>query len=282
MKKNFTLKNGFGKNSMFKSLIVATLFSFLFFMGCYEWKTIIQPDYATVNSYFDVFLSAHDDGNPDNDWTNPDLHDYGLFGGMRPDSWTVRDSIPFTIICTNPEYNNSGILLWSADRSQTLEDSIPSPNGYYWWGAATSAEASLIYFDSLYLEPRIYTGSVPGNYFLRYSIGDIDYWERNPADDVSDPIPITLIDNTGIDEFLSSSNITLYPNPASEYLNIDVNIYRNELIVCEIYDITGKMIYNQEITSKSTRINITDLSQGIYFVNLRNGESEKSHKILVK
>ena len=151
MKKNFTLKNGFGKNSMFKSLTVATLFSFLFFMGCYEWKTIIQPDYATVNSYFDVFLSAHDDGNPDNDWTNPDLHDYGLFGVMLPDSWTVGDSIPFTIICTNPEYNNSGILLWSADRSQTLEDSIPSPNGYYWWGAATSAEASLIYFDSLYV-----------------------------------------------------------------------------------------------------------------------------------
>ena len=132
------------------------------------------------------------------------------------------------------------------------------------------------------MEPRIYTGSTPGNYFLRYSIGDIDYWDRNPADDVSDPIPITLIDNTGIDEFLSSSNITLYPNPASEYFNIDINIYRNELIVCDIYDITGKIIYNQEITSKSTRINIPDLSQGIYFVNLRNGESEKSHKILVK
>ncbi len=282
MKRNSTLQNGFTKDTALKSLIVVTLFSFMFFMGCYEWRTIIQPDSATVNSYFDVFLSAADDGNPDNDWTNPDLHDYGLFGVMLPDGWTVQDSIPFNIICTNPEYNNSGILVYSAARSQTLEDSIPSPSGYYWWGSATSAEASLVFFDSLYIEPRIYTGGIPGNYFLRYSIGDIDYWDRNPADDVSDPIPITLIDNTGVDELLSATNITMYPNPASDFLTIDINRYKNELIALEMYNMMGKLVYNQDITSRNTKINVSEMAQGIYFINLKNGEAEKSHKIIIK
>jgi hypothetical protein len=281
MKKIFTLRKEFGKNSLIKGLIGVMLFTFMFFTGCYEWRTIIQPDTATINSYFDVFLSAQDDGNPDNDWTNPDLHDYGLFGVMLPDGWTVQDSIPFSIICTDPEYNNGGILIWSAERSQTLEDSIPAPAGYYWWGAATSAEASMVYFDSLYIEPRIYTGSTPGNYFLRYSIGDIDYWDRNPADDVSDPIPITLIDNTGVEELLSSTNVGYYPNPATDILNIEISRYNSELVEFALYDITGKLVIEQLITSKVTSINVADLPEGIYMANLKNGQTERTVKVLI-
>lgn len=269
------------KVTLVKSLVVIMLFSTLFWVGCYEWRTIIQPDTATVNTYFDVFLSAQDDGNPDNDWTNPDLHDYGLFGVMLPNGWTVKDSIPYTVICTDPSYNNSGILLYSETRSQTLNDSIPPPPGYYWWGSATATEASLVYFDSLYIEPRIYTGSQAGNYFLRYAIGDIDYWDRNPADDISDPIPITLIDNTGVDEFLSSDNITIFPNPVTNVLNIKFNRYNNELVEMEIFDLTGKIVHSSSIFSGITEFNVEHLENGVYFVRLNNGLTSKAHRIIV-
>ena len=280
-KKSTHLQSYNSKVTMIKGLVIVFLFSSLFFVGCYEWRNIIQPDSATVNSYFDVFVSAQDDGNPDNDWTNPDLVDYGLFGVMLPDGWTVQDSIPFSISCTNPEYNNSGILVYSAARSQTLEDSIPSPAGYYWWGAATSAEASMVFFDSLFFSPRIYTGSQEGDYFLRYAIGDVDYWDRNPADDISDPIPITLIDNTGVEEFLSESNVSLFPNPATNLLNIEFNNYGSELIEMEIFDITGKVLKKGQLTNSQSTINIEDFQKGIYFVKLINGETSESYKVVI-
>jgi hypothetical protein len=282
MKKFSTLLQSiYNKASLIKGLVIVFLFSMLFFVGCYEWRNIIQPDSATINSYFDVFVSAQDDGNPDNDWTNPDLVDYGLFGVMLPDGWTVQDSIPFTIGCTNPEYSNSGILVYSASRSQTLEDSIPSPDGYYWWGSATSSEASMVFFDSLSLSPRIFTGDQPGDYFLRYAIGDVDYWDRNPADDVSNPIPITLIDNTGINELLTESNVSLYPNPATNLLNIKFENYGNELIEMEIIDLTGKIVKQEQLTDNQSIINLEDLQRGIYFIKLINEQASSSHKIVL-
>jgi len=283
MKKKFTLVNGlFGKAFLTKGLVVVFLFSSLFLVGCYEWSSIFQPSSTTINSYFTVTLTAQDDGNPDNDWTNPDLVNYGLFGVMIPDGWDVQDSIPFNITCSDPSYDNSGILVYSAAHSQTLEDSIPSPNGYYWWGAVTADEASMVYFESLSFSPKIFTGDQEGEYFLRYAIGDMDYWDRNPADDVSDPMPIVVVDNTGIDEMLSVANISMYPNPVSDKLNIQFDSYQHEVINMEIIDLTGRIVKRGELLQQHNVIDLSDINQGVYFVRLSNGEVSNSRKILVK
>lgn len=283
MKKTSILfESVYSKAFLVKGLVFAFLFLSLFFVGCYEWRNIIQPESATINSYFDVFLSAHDDGNPDNDWTNPDLHDLGLFGVMIPDGWNVQDSIPFTIVCTDPSYTNSGILVYSLARSVTLEDSIPSPSGYFWWGSVTTEEASMIYFDSLYFSPRIFTNDVEGEFYLRYAIGDVDYWDRNPADDVSAPIPITIVDNTGIGEMLSKANISLYPNPVSNQLNIQFEEYGNEVVEMEIFDITGKIVKHGQLLGNRNRVDLESIEGGIYFVRLRNGKVSETFKIFVE
>lgn len=282
MKKKSTFIEGlYSKAILVKGLVIAFLFSSFLFVGCYEWGFIIQPDSATINSFFDVTLTAQDDGNPDNDWSNPDLIDYGLFGVMIPVGWDVDNNIPFNIVCSDPSYNNSGILVYNAAHSQTLEDSIPAPNGYYWWGAVTAEEASMIYFQSLSFTPRINTDGQIGQFFLRYAIGDKDYWDRNPADDVSAPMPITIVDNTGVTETLSQSNVLLYPNPVTNSLNINFNSYKNEVIQLEIIDVTGKVVKRERLTYQNNTIQTEDLEQGVYFVKLQNGEATSNHKILV-
>lgn len=282
MKISTLLKTCFTKTTSIKLLVVTFLFSVLFFAGCYEWRRILQPESATINSYFDVFVSAQDDGSPDNDWTNADLIDYGLFGVMIPDGWSVQDSIPFTIECTEAGYTNSGALVYSFSHSQTLEDSIGSPDGYHWWGAVTATEASMVYFDSLSFTPRIFTNDIPGEYFLRYAIGDMDYWDRNPADDVSDPISITIVDNTGVAELFSDENINFYPNPVENTLNINFTKYNSEVIDMKIIDITGKTVKQEMITNKLTTVNLSDFCNGMYFVELNNGNFNQSYKIIVK
>lgn len=269
------------KASLAKGLVAIFLFSALFMVGCYEWRIIIQPESAPVNSYFDVYLSAQDDGNPDNDWSNADLVDLGLFGVMIPVGWSVQDSIPFTIVCTDPSYNNDGILVYSPWRSQTLQDSIPAPAGYFWWGAQTAVEASMVYFDSLYIEPRIYTGSETGNFFVRYAIGDVDYWDRNPADDLSAPIPIEIYNPVGVNELLSEANTSIYPNPASDHLNIEFKKYKQQLVDMAIYDVQGRIVKQEILLQNTNQVNLAGLGQGIYFVMLKYGESFETHKIFI-
>ena len=282
MKRIFTLpKEITTKNAVMPTLAIL-LVSFLFFVGCYEWINIFQPEEVAVNSYFDVWLSAHDDGNPDNDWTNPDNHDIGLFGVMLPDGWTVQDSIPYFIKTTEPGYDNNGIVIHNDEHSQTLTDSIPPPPGYYWWGAKTDGEASLVYFDSLYLEPRIFTNDQTGNFALRYAIGDEDYWDRNPADDVSDPIPITVYDPTGKKEIFAETNISIYPNPAVEYFTVNFENYLNQVIELSITDMTGKTVMVKKLYQNKNQIQIGDLTRGMYFINLQSGSDKITKKIIVK
>jgi hypothetical protein len=283
MKKVSTLfKNFNSKTSLVKGLAVVFFFSSIFFVGCYEWRRIIQPDSATINSYFDVFVSAQDDGSPDNDWTNADLVNNGIFGVMIPDGWSVKDSIDYNIVCTEEGYSNSGILVHDAIYSQMLEDSIPSAEGYFWWGAITNTEASMVYFDSLYFSPRIFTGDVAGDYHLRYSIGDMDYWDRNPNQDLSDPLTISIIDNTGIEETLSKANVSLYPNPVSDQLNIQFDNYKSEVIEMDIIDITGKIIQHQQLLEKNNTVRLMNMAEGIYLVKLQNGNISETYKIMVK
>ncbi|MBR6437693.1 MAG: T9SS type A sorting domain-containing protein [Bacteroidales bacterium] len=52
-----------------------------------------------------------------------------------------------------------------------------------------------------------------------------------------------------------------YPNPGKDVLNIRTGLQNAHV---EIYDLSGKLIYNQEITENITSINTTDWSDGVY------------------
>jgi hypothetical protein len=68
---------------------------------------------------------------------------------------------------------------------------------------------------------------------------------------------------------LDENRFNIYPNPATTYLNININ---GEALV-NIYDMTGRCVKRATINDSST-INIEDLKQGVYFVNV-NGSIEK-------
>ena len=53
----------------------------------------------------------------------------------------------------------------------------------------------------------------------------------------------------------------VYPNPGSNTLNICTAL-QNACV--EVYDMSGRMIYRQEITENITAINTTDWTDGTY------------------
>lgn len=73
-------------------------------------------------------------------------------------------------------------------------------------------------------------------------------------------------------EEVYSSFFSLYPNPATDYLNICGND-SNEFSTATIYDLAGRLIKNTTI-SDNAMINIQSLAKGTYIINLKNKDGK--------
>jgi hypothetical protein len=85
----------------------------------------------------------------------------------------------------------------------------------------------------------------------------------------SNAIVISDLDN------LAWFNVSIYPNPTSSALF--VSAANKQLGAITIYDLTGKKIAEQ---SYSTEIDVSTLSNGIYFVEIRNSAGTKRERFV--
>lgn len=71
------------------------------------------------------------------------------------------------------------------------------------------------------------------------------------------------------------ATITLYPNPSTD--NVIINITDKSLLntVASVSDISGKLIQNVNIIQTATSVNIKNYSLGVYVVTFANGQSLK-------
>jgi lysyl endopeptidase len=91
---------------------------------------------------------------------------------------------------------------------------------------------------------------------------------------------ITYINNLGITDNELLSQVNIYPNPFNEELNIDLSSVKNETVVVEIYDISGKLIH-AEISEDQALLNISlmNIAKGQYHVHLRTNASSVVKRI---
>jgi hypothetical protein len=76
-------------------------------------------------------------------------------------------------------------------------------------------------------------------------------------------------------------SITVYPNPATEILNL--KIVREDLgdLQYVVFDINGIIIIQKKVEAMETTIDLKQLSKGIYIIRIREGLTElKSFKII--
>ena len=75
------------------------------------------------------------------------------------------------------------------------------------------------------------------------------------------------------------NTIKIYPNPASLTLNIEHSL--NDGLRLELFSIEGKKILEQVLTQKLTKLNMSQFSQGAYFVRITEGGKVFSQKIVI-
>lgn len=71
---------------------------------------------------------------------------------------------------------------------------------------------------------------------------------------------------SGLSEEEMAANTSIYPNPAKDFIEIETEL--KDCLV-SIYDNTGKLVFKETIRGK-TRIGISDLTSGLYFMQLNS------------
>ena len=99
------------------------------------------------------------------------------------------------------------------------------------------------------------------------------------GDDALGNIDTTNVCPTASVKDISFYNIDVYPNPASNVINV-----RSEFTIdnLSVLDLTGRTVKQQISNNKEFSLDVSELAKGIYLVKLTSGEKEAVTKFIKK
>ena len=133
----------------------------------------------------------------------------------------------------------------------------------------------------------VYSGNgVTGNQFNPTVSGagtitiDYTYTASNGCSDNATNT-ITVNDCAGIDE-IASINALIAPNPASDELTITINSDLNNVVYSMVSEDGKVVIPATSINTAVTNINVNQLAEGLYFIQLSNANGIAVKKVIIK
>jgi len=86
----------------------------------------------------------------------------------------------------------------------------------------------------------------------------------------------------GIKETELIISLTVFPNPTSDNLTLQISDLNNEKLTYQLFDMQGKLLNNGQVTAQQTQINTASLPPATYFINVVNQENKQvqSFKII--
>jgi len=68
----------------------------------------------------------------------------------------------------------------------------------------------------------------------------------------------------------AAPTFSIYPNPATDFLNVTMNNAANKGMKVAVYDFKGSKLLEKEQTATTDRINISNLTSGMYMITCSN------------
>ena len=99
--------------------------------------------------------------------------------------------------------------------------------------------------------------------------GTADFWAFDPT-------------ATGINEVISDNLISVYPNPASDFITVTMEHIYNANSTINIYSVAGELIKSELLQPNQKQINVKDLSTGIYTIEIKSKEGLKKQKLIIQ
>ncbi|MFZ9956551.1 MAG: LamG-like jellyroll fold domain-containing protein [Flavobacteriales bacterium] len=85
---------------------------------------------------------------------------------------------------------------------------------------------------------------------------------------------------TSTNEITSNSSISLFPNPTSEQLTINLGSLENSML--KVYSINGALMSIQNAVSGSTSVDVSSNASGVYFTEVSNNSQTFRNKFVVE
>ena len=116
---------------------------------------------------------------------------------------------------------------------------------------------------------------------------NIDYvkvtWLSGVVDILNDVNPnqtITIIEGVGLSvDDVAENRFNIYPNPNKGVFNIKSNLNQDYALV--IFDVFGRQVYTNNYTNSLNQVDVRNLSQGVYFINVSSDGKEFTQKIVI-
>ncbi|MCB0652654.1 MAG: T9SS type A sorting domain-containing protein [Saprospiraceae bacterium] len=133
----------------------------------------------------------------------------------------------------------------------------------------------VIFSKAQFLTPVVISGAGSdgnaGDYHLTWTLGEVAITSHIQPD-------VTLLQGFHQPEYIITQlvegpekdfKILVYPNPVSDYINIEVTGIKNPLKF-EMYDLVGLLIMKEELENPFTRINMATIPDGAYLFRIRS------------
>ena len=211
------------------------------------------------------------------------------------DAFTPQDYLYYTI-----RFENTGNLaaidvsiidLLDAQLDETSVETTAASHGYT---LERTANQLTWVFRDINLPVSVENADI-GKGFVSFRV------KPKPGFSVGDAIPNTasilfdanpaIVTNTFETEFVNAlgnatimnGKVSIYPNPTHSSINVKMTQTAETIALITVYDIVGKSVKTmQGISSHDANVDVSDLSAGIYLIEIQTGSGNKLLKKLVK
>ena len=94
---------------------------------------------------------------------------------------------------------------------------------------------------------------------------------------------LTWAPTLGTETFVSALDAVVYPIPSKGIFNIDL---KSDVKNIQVVDITGKVIYNEEIkeatTSTTKKVDLSSFNDGVYIINVSDDSRTSTYKVVLE
>jgi len=162
-------------------------------------------------------------------------------------------SLPSKSVTTNPIYPAAPVI---TKIGNTLKSSSTTGNLWY-------MNDNLISSTS-----QIYSPNQAGYYYAVF--------QQNGCKSGFSNTIVFVPSGVGIND-ITKIELNIYPNPATDIINVEWN---KENTTYQLVDISGKTVKSGQILMGKNIIIVTDLPQGLYFININDGNTSIQKKIV--
>ncbi len=195
-------------------------------------------------------------------------------------SWNITDEAGN--IVASADYNPAPR---PADYSTKIVDVYLPSTGCYFFSTNDD------YGDGFY--ELQYTGGVANGHMFVTTVNDagatfstlFNYDGTYNYSDYSAPSNVNTV--VGIEEVNLSAGVSVYPNPANDFINVAYGLTNNSVVTLDVINIVGERVMTEYVGSQAagnytSRLDVSNLSAGVYMLNVTINGTVNTVRVSVK